>query len=106
MIGLLYKILPKIGPLRPLAFEPLTADVEAMFNASVTAARSRYRAALDALGAGRLRLADTDFDTGRAREAGINRLADKTYAEWRQRLSKRQPTAPSRAVARVALSRP
>ncbi len=104
-IGLLYKIIPKIGPFRPLAFEPLTADVEAMFNESVAAARSRYRTALDALGTGRLRLADTDFDTGRTREAGVNRLADKTYAEWRQRLAKRQQTAPSPAVARVEPAR-
>jgi hypothetical protein len=104
-IGLLYKILPKVGPLKPLAFEPLTADVEAMFNDSVAAARSRYRTALAALGAGHLRLADTDFDTGRAREAGVNRLADKTYAEWRQRLAKRQPTAPSPGVARVEPAR-
>ncbi len=104
-IGLLYKIIPKIGPFRPLAFEPLTADVEAMFNESVAAARSRYRTALDALGAGRLRLADTDFDTGRTREAGVNRLADKTYAQWRKRLAKRQVTAPSPAVARAETAR-
>jgi hypothetical protein len=102
---LLYKIIPKIGPFRPLAFEPLTADVEAMFKESVAAARSRYRTALDALGAGRLRLADTDFDTGRTREAGVNRLADKTYADWRQRLAKRQMTAPSPAVARAEPAR-
>ena len=104
-IGLLYKIIPKIGPFRPLAFEPLTADVEAMFNESVAAARSRYRASLAALGTGRLRLADTDFDTGRTREAGVNRLADKTYAEWRQRLAKQGRTAPSPAVARVEPAR-
>lgn len=93
VIGVLYKILPKIGPLKPLAFEPLTADVESMFDQSVAASRARYRTALDALRAGRLRLADTDFDTGRARQAGVNRLADKTYAEWRHRLDTRRPAS-------------
>jgi hypothetical protein len=89
-IGVLYRILPKIGPLRPLAFEPLTADVEAMFQQSVATARERYRAALVALKEGRLRLVDTDFDTGKPPEAGVNRLADKTYAEWQKRVAKRR----------------
>jgi hypothetical protein len=104
MIGVLYKVIPKIGPFRPLAFEPLTADVEAMFNQSMAASRERYRDALAALRAGHLRLADTDFDTGRGRQAGVNRLADKTFAEWRSRLAKQSPaTAP--ALARVEPAR-
>jgi hypothetical protein len=41
-----------------------------------------------ALKEGRLCLADTDFDTGKLPERGVNRLADKTYAEWQKRLAK------------------
>ncbi len=104
MIGVLYKIIPKMGPFKPLAFEPLTADVEAMFDESLKASRTRYQSLLDALRGGPLRLADTDFDTGRGREAGVNRLADRTYADWRTRLAKRQPPS-SPAVARVEPAR-
>jgi hypothetical protein len=101
MIGVLYKVIPKIGPFRPLAFEPLTADVEEMFDKSVSASRARYGTLLDALKAGHLRLADTDFDTGRAREAGVNSLADKTVEQWRKRLATRQSGTPPPAVARA-----
>jgi Zinc dependent phospholipase C len=95
-IGVMMKILPRIGPLKPLAFEPLTADVEAMFDKSITAARGRYRNSLEALREHRLELPNMDFDTGRAPERGANRLADKTYADWLHRLAKEdQPSGPA-----------
>jgi len=75
------------------------------FYAVEAAAMGAFTMLLTGLGTGRLRLADTDFDTGRTREAGVNRLADKTYAEWRQRLAKQGRTAPSPAVARVEPAR-
>lgn len=95
LIGLLYKILPKIGPFRPLAFQPLTADVEALFDESVAAARARYRVELQRVAQGRLRLADSDFDTGQPPAPGVNRLADKTLQEWRKKLAKARSPVPT-----------
>jgi hypothetical protein len=80
------KIVPKIGPFRPLAFEPLTADAEQLFLESLTAARESYRRSLEALRAGRLNLRDTDFDTGEPTERSDNPLADETYAELLEKL--------------------
>lgn len=89
---MVFKILPKVGPLRPLAFEPLTEDAERLFVESVTTSRARYRAYLQALRARRLELPNTDFDTGRAPILGENRLADATHADLLNRLAKRQFT--------------
>jgi hypothetical protein len=81
IVAFILKVLPKIGPMRPLAFKPLTAEAEALFAESVEASRVRYRATLRSLRAGSLRLANTDFDTGRPPARGANRLADETYAD-------------------------
>jgi hypothetical protein len=81
------KVVPKIGPFRPLAFEPLTADAEQLFLESLKASRDAYRQSLVALGAGRLNLRDTDFDTGEPTESSENPLAEETYAELLDKLS-------------------
>ena len=81
VLAFLARLLPKIGPLRPLAFEPLTVETERLFAESVQAAGGRYRAALEALGQGRLVLPNTDLDTGQPPARGVNRLADETYAK-------------------------
>jgi hypothetical protein len=89
VLAFVLKILPKIGPMRPLAFEPLTPETEKLFLESVTAAQTRYRAELMALRAGRLTLPNSDFDTGRPAAAGENRLADKTFADLLHRHAQR-----------------
>jgi hypothetical protein len=90
MLSVLLKIVPKIGPFRPLAFEPLTPQVEELFVESTEAARRRYRAALRAVRQPTFDLPNTDFDTGAAPAAGRNRLADKTYADLLHKLAKRE----------------
>ena len=80
-VAFLLKIVPKVGPFRALAFRPLTPEAEKLFLESVTAARTRYRAALDAVGQGPLDLVNSDFDTGEPPARGKNPLADQTYAE-------------------------
>jgi hypothetical protein len=80
------KIVPKVGPFRALAFRPLTPEAERLFLESVRAAQTRYRSELDALGRGRLDLANSDFDTGERPAPGKNALADETYAELLEKL--------------------
>ena len=48
-LAFLYKLLPKIGPLRPLQFKAPTKEAEALFLESFKDTRERYRTALDAL---------------------------------------------------------
>jgi hypothetical protein len=86
-LGVLYKLVPKVGPLRPLQFKAPSQEAEALFLASFKGTRERFRAALDALGRGRLDLPNTDFDTGKPSAHGEYSLADATYAELLDRLT-------------------
>ena len=87
VLTLLYKLLPKVGPLRPLQFKAPTKEAEALFLVSFKGTRERFREALDALGRGRLDLPNTDFDTGKPSAHGEYALADQTYAELLDRLT-------------------
>ncbi len=89
-LAFLYKLLPKIGPLRPLSFKAPTADAEAFFTASLKQTRTRYAAALEEVREGRLALTNTDFDTGKPSAFGEYSLSDDTYCELLRRLADRQ----------------
>jgi hypothetical protein len=84
----MYRLLPKIGPLRPLKFEAPTQAAEALFLQSLKETTDRYRSALLRLRSGRLDLANTDFDTSRPAVSGEYPLADETYAELLDRLER------------------
>jgi hypothetical protein len=88
-LAVLYKLLPKVGPLRKMEFKAPTPEAEALFVESIRDTRSRYQASLDALGAGRLALANTDFDTGKPSAHGEYALADETYAKLLDTLADR-----------------
>lgn len=81
MVVAIFKIIPKFGPFKPLAFEPLTADLEQQFLTSFDASCDRYGRLLGGLKDGRLSLSDTDLDTGKLPTHGVNTLADKTFDE-------------------------
>ena len=99
-LGFILKILPKVGPLKPLAFEPLTSDAEHLFIESGRLAQARYETLLQALRARRLALPNTDFDTGKAPTPGANRLTDETYAALLRKLAHHQDVEPSLALRR------
>ncbi len=90
LLAFLYKLLPKIGPLKPLTFKAPSPEAEQLFLDSFHATRDRYRQALAELRDGRLRLANTDFDTGKPAAHGEYELADETYAKLLDRLAKRK----------------
>jgi hypothetical protein len=89
-IGVLYHLVPKIGPFRALAFEVPTPEAEKLFLASFTATKQRYVQELAALRSGRPAIADTNFDVGRALPRGAYALADETYDELYKKLSDRK----------------
>jgi hypothetical protein len=97
-------VVPKIGPFRPLAFQPLTSEAERLLLESLTASREAYRRWLAALRSGRLDLPDTDFDTGEPTEHSDNPLARETYAALLERLSDRKFASVSPEL-RAALNR-
>jgi hypothetical protein len=84
----IFKVLPKFGPFKPLAFEPLTPEAERMFVDSFARSTTRYRQLLQRTRAGELVLSDTDLDTGAEPELGVNPLADETYEDLIAALAK------------------
>ena len=89
VLAIVYHLLPKIGPFRSLGFSVPTPEAERLFLESFTSTRQRYRQSLDALQAGRLRLPNTDFDTGLPTSRGEYSLADATYDELLGKLADR-----------------
>ena len=94
-LGVLFKVLPKIGPLAPLAFRAPTPDAERLFTDSFRTARDRYRALLTDARDARVQLANTDFDTGRPARWGEYSLADETYVDLLEKLRGRPGTLPT-----------
>jgi len=88
LVAGLVRVLPKVGPLKPLNFKPPTPEAERLFIESFNAALERYRALLAQARTGKLDLQNTDFDTGRPVRAGEYKLADDTYARLLEKLAK------------------
>jgi hypothetical protein len=91
----IFKVLPKFGPFKPLAFTPLNTQTERMFLDSFDESCERYRVLLRAVRDRRLSFADTDLDTGKVPMPGVNRLADKTYADLLKKLTKKKLVIPA-----------
>jgi Zinc dependent phospholipase C len=83
------RVMPKVGPLKTLAFKTPSPEAERLFTDSFKTARERYRALLQNVRANRLDLRNTDFDTGQPTRRGEYKLADETYAELVERLKKK-----------------
>ena len=96
----IFKIVPKFGPFRPLAFTPLTPDTERMLRQGFSAACEHLGASLRALRTGRLAVDDVDLDTGRRSAFGANPLADETYADLLDELARRQFSGVPAALSR------
>jgi len=102
ILTFLYKLVPKIGPFKYFSFKPPTAEAEKLFLDSFTDVRNRFRESLQAVAAGRVDLANTNFDVGRATRRGDYSLADETYAELVKKLEKRGfATAPAALRANI-----
>lgn len=91
-LGVLFKALPKIGPLAPLAFRAPTPETERLFTDSFRTARDRYRGLLTDARDARVQLPNTDFDTGRPARWGEYSLADETYVDLLEKLRARSGT--------------
>jgi hypothetical protein len=75
------QILPKIGPLKSLRFQPPGPEGEKLFIKSFDTTVLHYGLALNTLSQGNhLNLADIDFDTGNVTTPGEYGLADQTYS--------------------------
>jgi hypothetical protein len=87
ILAVMFKLLPKVGPLKALAFKMPNPASETLYLKSVNATVEQYRTYLQALAAQRLTLPNTDFDTGKPTRAGEYRLTDSAYAKLLDKLA-------------------
>ncbi len=80
ILAALFRILPKVGPWRALAFERLTPEIETMYMASVNSTIARYRELLSEQSAGLLKLPNDNLDVGVLTAPGRYSLADSAYS--------------------------
>ena len=80
--------MPKIGPFRALAFKVPTPEAEKLFLDSFARAKDRYAQELRELRSGKNAFANVNFDVGHATRRGVYALADETYDELLEKLSK------------------
>jgi len=86
-LAFLFESIPKIGPLKVLAFRTPTPETERLFEASFNAILERYREQLTQLGDAKLTLANDNLDVGKDTPPGAYHLNDDTYAELLHRLA-------------------
>ncbi|MBS1857976.1 MAG: zinc dependent phospholipase C family protein [Acidobacteria bacterium] len=98
ILAFLIRILPKIGPLKALAFPTPTPRTESLFELSFDRTLDEYRRLLAAAGSGQLVLPNRDFDTGAEVRPGEYRLADNAYATLARDLAAKDPAEVEPAI--------
>jgi hypothetical protein len=86
VLATVFRVMPKVGPWRPLSFKRLTPEIEKMYMASFNATITHYRALLAEQNAGRLELPNDNLDVGTFTAAGKYTLEDSAYAELLHKL--------------------
>ena len=94
LLAAFLRFVPKVGPLRPLAFEKLTPETEKMYMASFNSTIDRYRELLAEQDAGHLRLPNDNLDVGELTAAGKYRLTDAVYSQLLHKLQGRYTEMP------------
>lgn len=89
ILAWVFRVLPKVGPLKTLAFQPIPPSGEKMFLEAFDVTVDQYRRYLTEERAGRLNLSDDNLDTGQRARATQYNLADKAYNTLLDKLSSR-----------------
>jgi zinc dependent phospholipase C len=88
VLAFVLKFMPKVGPFKALDFKIPTRKTEDLYIASVNHTLDNYKSLLVEVRTNKLRLANTDFDTGRPTHAGEYVLTDNAYAHLLDQLAK------------------
>jgi hypothetical protein len=98
------RIVPKVGPLKALAFKAPTPETSRMFELSFERTLDFYRKLIVSASAGQLQIADLNLDTGGPVVAGQYALADRAYAQLARKLADRDPANVPDALRRNILA--
>jgi Zinc dependent phospholipase C len=86
ILTFVFRILPRAGPFRALAFKRLTPETDKLYMASFNSTIDRYRELLSEQNAGRLKLPNDNLDVGTFTAAGEYKLTDAAYAQLLHKL--------------------
>jgi hypothetical protein len=86
LLAAFFRIVPRAGPFKALAYQPLTPETEKLYMAGFNASIDLYREQLAAVGGDRLQLPNDNFDVGGATKAGSYVLTDSAYAKLLHKL--------------------
>jgi hypothetical protein len=101
ILSTLLRYMPKIGPLKGLAFNNPTPQTEDLYVKSINTTVDQYRAFLREVGTDTVVLPNCDFNTGQHTKAAEYSLTDDTYAKLLSRLSERSAVWPTPKNAAV-----
>ena len=94
MLAGVFRVVPRAGPFKALAFRRLTPETEKLYMVGFNASIDRYRELLAEVGAGRLKLPNDNFDVGEATLAGKYKLTDAAYAKLLHKLASHYTAMP------------
>jgi hypothetical protein len=86
ILSTILRFIPKIGPLKGLAFKSPTPQTEDLYIKSINTTVDQYRTYLEQVRTDSLVLPNCDFDTGQPTRAAEYSLTDDTYAKLLDRL--------------------
>jgi len=85
-LALLFRLTPKVGPFKALAFKSPSKETEALYMKSVNDTVDQYRVYLQQLQTREVVLPNRDFDTGKQTVAGEYQMTDHAYAKLLDKL--------------------
>jgi hypothetical protein len=86
ILAAFFRIVPRVGPFKALAFKKLTPETEKLYMVGFNATIDRYRELLAGVGRGRLVLPNDNIDVGEVTIAGKYKLTDDAYAKLLDKL--------------------
>jgi hypothetical protein len=90
ILSTLLRYMPKVGPLKGLAFKTPTVATEDAYIKSINTTVDQYRVFLEEVRRDSLVLANCDLDTGNDTKAAEYSLTDETYAQLLSQLASRK----------------
>jgi Zinc dependent phospholipase C len=90
ILSTLLRYMPKVGPLKGLAFNNPTPQTEDLYIKSINITVDQYRAFLEQVRTDTLVLPNCDLDSGKATKAAEYSLTDYSYAKLLAQLSERK----------------
>jgi hypothetical protein len=103
-LAVLFKVVPKVGPFRGLAYKNPTPQTQDLYFKSVNQTVDYYTQLAQQLRNNNLALSAMDLDTGKPTQEGEYSLCDNTYADLVDRVAKQDPNTIDPALRKNLLA--